>query len=65
MRFPQLLPVLSSENGKNFRSSEITPDKFKCLVFVQGLTAPYDAEIRLRLQTKVEQNQKIKQRPCG
>ena len=32
---------------------------FKCLIFIQGLTAPTDAEIRLRLLMKLEQDQKI------
>ena len=41
------------------RLNEITPDMFKCLIFVQGLTAPKDAEIRSRLLTKLEQDQKI------
>ena len=39
--------------------SEITLDMFKCLIFVQGLTAPKDAEIRSRLLRKLEQHQKI------
>ena len=44
---------------EKFRLSEITPDIFKCLIFVQGLTASTDAEIRPRLLTKLEQDQKI------
>ena len=44
---------------EKFRLSEITPDMFKCLIFVQDLTALTDAEIRSRLLTKLEQDQKI------
>ena len=44
---------------EKFRLSQITPNMFKCLIFVQGLTAPTDAEIRSILLTKLEQNQKI------
>ena len=44
---------------EKFRLSEITPDMFKCLIFIQGLTTPKDAEIRSRLLTKLEQDQKI------
>ena len=44
---------------EKFKLSKITPDMFKCLIFVQGLTAPGDAEIRARLLTKLEQDQKI------
>ena len=46
---------------EKFRLSEITPDMFKCLIFIQGLTAPKDAEIKSRLRTKLEQDQKILQ----
>ena len=44
---------------EKFRLSEITPEMFKCLIFVQGLTASKDGEIRSRLLTKLEQDQKI------
>ena len=37
-----------------FRLSEITPGMFKCLIFVSK-----NAELRLRLLTKLEQDQKI------
>ena len=37
----------------------MTLEMFKCLIFVQGLTALDDSEIRLRLLTKLEQDQKI------
>ena len=39
--------------------SEITPDMFKHLIFIRGLTPPKDAEIRSRLLTKLEQDQMI------
>ena len=32
---------------------------FKCLIFVQGLTAPEDGEIRTRILSKLEQNPEI------
>ena len=32
---------------------------FNCLIFIQGLTAPKDAEIRSRFLTKLEEDQKI------
>ncbi len=32
---------------------------FKCLIFVQGLTAPEDVEIRTRILSTLEQNPKI------
>ena len=32
---------------------------FKWLIFVQGLTAPEDGEIRIRILSKLEQNPKI------
>ena len=32
---------------------------FKCLIFVQGLTAPEDGEIRTRILSKLEQNPQI------
>ena len=48
----QFSPVLLT--GK-----EITPDMFKCLIFIQGLTSPSEREIRTGLLTKLEQDQKI------
>ena len=32
---------------------------FKCLIFIQGLTSPSEKEVRTRLLTKLEQDQKI------
>ena len=34
---------------------------FKCLIFVQGLTAPKNSEIRLGILSKFKQNTKISQ----
>ena len=44
---------------ERFKLKELTPDKFKCSIFVQGLTAPEDGEIRTRILIKLEQNPKI------
>ena len=44
---------------ERFKLKELTPDMFKCLIFVQGLTAPEDGEIRTRILSKLEQNPKI------
>ena len=44
---------------EKFRLSEIIPGMFKCFIFIQGLTASKDAEIRSRLLMKLEQDQKI------
>ena len=38
--------------------NEIIPVKFKCLIFVQGLTLPSEKEVRTRLLTKLGQDQK-------
>ena len=32
---------------------------FKCLIFVQGLTSPSEKEVRTKLLTKLEKDQKI------
>ena len=47
-----------SRECEKFKLSGITPALFKCLIFVQGLIALKDAEIRSRLLTKLEQDQK-------
>ena len=44
---------------ENFKQNEFTPDKFKCLIFAQGLMAPEDSKIRTRILFKLEQNPKI------
>lgn len=38
----------------DFKLSELSPDNFKCLIFVQGLVSTKDAEIRRRILTKLE-----------
>ena len=50
--------VVNKECEK-FKFSELTPDMFKCLIFVQEQTAQKDAEIRSRLLSKVEQDSKL------
>ena len=40
---------------ERFQVNEITPDMFKCLIFIQGLTLPSEKEVH----TKLEQDQKI------
>ena len=42
-----------------FKFSELTSDIFKCLIFVQGLTAPKGTEIRSRRLLKLEQDSKL------
>lgn len=44
---------------EKFELNELISDMFKGLIFVQGLTAKGDAEIRARILTKLEQNQKL------
>ena len=44
---------------KKFKLSELTPDMFKCLMYIQGLTAPKDVEIRSRLLSNLEQDLKL------
>ena len=44
---------------ERFQLNEITPDMFKCLIFIQGLTSSSEKEMRTRLLTKLEQDQKI------
>ena len=42
-----------------FQLNKITPDMFKYLIFIQGLTSPSEKEVRTRLLTKLEQDQNI------
>lgn len=44
---------------ERFKLNELTPDMFKGLIFIQGLTAKKDAEICARILMKLEQNQKL------
>ena len=44
---------------EKFKLSEIIPDMIKCLIFLQGRTAPKDAEIISRLPTKLKKDQEI------
>lgn len=41
---------------QQFKLEELTADRFRCLIFVQGLTASKDSEIRARILTKLEQD---------
>ena len=45
--------------SERFQLNEITPDMFKGLIFIQGLTSPSEKEVRTRLLTKMEEDQKI------
>ena len=36
-----------------FQVNKITPDMFKCLIFIQGLTSPSEKEVRTRLLKKI------------
>ena len=42
-----------------FKINEISKNMFKCLIFVQGLTAPKDKDIRSRISTIIEQDPEI------
>ena len=44
---------------ERFQLNEITPDMFKCLIFLQGLSLPSEKEVRTRLLTKLGEDQKI------
>ena len=44
---------------ERFQLNEITPEMFKCLIFIQELTSPSEKEVRTRLSNKLEQDQKI------
>ena len=52
-----LLLILSIE-CERFKLKELIPDMFKCLIFVQELTAWEDGEIRKRISSKVEKSLK-------
>lgn len=44
---------------ESFKLNEISADQFKCLIFVQGLTAPRDKDIRSRILTIMEADPNI------
>ena len=44
---------------ESFRLSELSPDLFKCFIFLQGLTAPKDKNIRSRILTIMESDPNI------
>ena len=44
---------------ERFKLKELTPNMFKCLIFVQGLTALEDGEVRTRILSELEQNPRI------
>ncbi|XP_029641312.1 uncharacterized protein LOC115216253 [Octopus sinensis] len=46
--------IVNKMCGK-FKLKELSPDIFKCLIFVQGLMANKDAEIHAQILTKLEQ----------
>ena len=39
---------------EEFQLGKITPDEFKCLIFVHGLTSPVDEQIRTRLLSRLD-----------
>ena len=54
-----ILPSTVNRYCERFQLNEITPDMFKCLIFIQRLISPSEKEVRTRLLTKLEQVQKI------
>ena len=44
---------------ERFLLNELSIDRFKCLIFVQGLTSSKDKDIRSRILTKLEQDSEI------
>lgn len=46
---------------EDFQLKDLSDDQFKCLIFVSGLSSPHDAELRMRLLAKLEQDQKSEQ----
>ena len=44
---------------ERFKLNELTEDNFKCLIFVQGLMAERDSEIRSRILSKLETDSKL------
>jgi hypothetical protein len=51
--------TLVNRKCETARINKMTDDDFKCLVFVSGLQAPEDAEVRTRLLRKLEQTDKV------
>ena len=45
---------------ERFQLNEIKPNMFKCLIFIRRLTTPSEKEVRTRLFTTLEQDQKKK-----
>ncbi|XP_062713489.1 uncharacterized protein K02A2.6-like [Aedes albopictus] len=43
----------------DFKLQELKEDQFKCLIFVCGLKSPRDADIRMRLLSKINETQDI------
>ena len=43
-----------NKHCNDFRLAELSADNFKCLIFMQGLVSTKDAEIRQRIQNKLE-----------
>ncbi|XP_062557334.1 uncharacterized protein LOC134222206 [Armigeres subalbatus] len=43
----------------DFKLQELKEDQFKCLIFVCGLRSPKDADIRMRLLSKINETQDI------
>ena len=48
-----------NQESEIFELNDLTPDLFKCLIFIQGLTANKDAEIKSRLLYKLEMDPKL------
>ena len=48
-----------NRESNRFKLNELTADNFKCLIFVQGLTAERDLEIRSRISSKLEADSKL------
>lgn len=44
---------------RSFKLNTLTPDHFKCLVFVIGLTSQQDTDIRTRMLVKIDTSEKI------
>ncbi|GAB1605680.1 hypothetical protein Ahia01_000850300 [Argonauta hians] len=45
-----------NEQCELFKLNELTPDMFKCLIFVQGLTSMLDKDVRSRVLSIIEQD---------
>ena len=43
----------------DFKQAELTADDLKCLIFAQGLVSAEDAEVRQRVLTKLENEQRL------